>query len=152
MIISFAGHAKLSSHDSIKEIVKEQIRKNIVGAEKVICYLGGYGDFDAICARACKELKEEEISIESVFVTPYMDFSSQAKLKDLQTCGLYDVVMYPPLEGVPPRFAILKRNEWMMKNADLVIAYVDHEYGGAYQSLRMARRRKKKIINVCEGI
>ena len=53
-------------------------------------------------------------------------------------------------EHIPPRFAILKRNEWMIDNADLVIAYVDHRYGGAYKSLLFAQRRKKKIINICD--
>ena len=68
----------------------------------------------------------------------------------MQNCGFCDTSIYPPIEQVPPRFAISKRNEWMMANADLIIAYVNHEYGGAYQSLRVAKRRKKKIINICD--
>ena len=39
--------------------------------------------------------------------------------------------MYPLLENVIPRFAISKRNEWMIDKADLIIAFVNHEYGGA---------------------
>ena len=58
--------------------------------------------------------------------------------------------VYPPIEKTPPRFAISKRNEWMMANADLIIAYVNHTYGGAYKSLGIAVQRKKKIINICD--
>ncbi|MBQ3489992.1 MAG: hypothetical protein IJA86_05345 [Clostridia bacterium] len=71
-------------------------------------------------------------------------------IKEMQNCGFCDTSIYPPIEQVPPRFAISKRNEWMMANADLIIAYVNHEYGGAYQSLRVAKRKKKKIINICD--
>ena len=34
----------------------------------------------------------------------------------------YDDVIFPPLESVPRKFAVLKRNEWMVEEADLVIA------------------------------
>ena len=40
----------------------------------------------------------------------------------------------------------------MMTKADVVIAYVEHEYGGAYRSLQMARRKKKRIINIYDII
>ena len=39
-----------------------------------------------------------------------------------------------------------------MSNADLVIAYVDRDYGGAYKALCVAKRKKKKIINLCDVI
>ena len=38
----------------------------------------------------------------------------------------------------------------MMANADMIIAYVNHDYGGAYQSLKVAKRKKKNIINICD--
>ena len=52
MKITFAGHSRISMNDSIKEMVKDQIRNNINDTEAVTCYLGGYGDFDDICASA----------------------------------------------------------------------------------------------------
>ena len=148
MIITFAGHSLISSYTKVKETVKENIRKNIVDADCVTCYIGGYGDFDGICARACKELNEEHCNIEIVYVTPYISLSEQEKIKTMKKNGLCDISIYPPIESIPPRLAILKRNEWMITNADLVIVYVAHNYGGAYKSLQMAKRRKKKIINI----
>ena len=150
MIITFAGHAIVSSQGEVKEIVKKQIRNIIINVNSVSCYLGGYGDFDEICARACRELKQELGNIELVYVSPYMSLSEQAKIKEMQTSRLYDASIYPPIENTPPRFAISKRNEWMMTNADLIIVYVNHNYGGAYQSLQVAKRKKKEIINICE--
>ena len=152
MIISFAGHSHFPYNTSIKETVKNQIRSNINSAEDVTCYLGGYGAFDDLCAHACIELKREFPFIEVVYVTPYIGIAEQAKIKELLKSGLYDSSIYPPIEKTPPRFAISKRNEWMMTNADLVIVYVNRSYGGAYKSLQIASRRGKKIINICDII
>ena len=157
MIISFSGHSLIFFEDDVKEIVKEQIRSVLVDNEDVTCYLGGYGDFDRICANACKELKKEYTAMKLIYITPYMSLAEQNKIKEMQSYGFIDSSIYPSLENVPPKYAILKRNEWMMVNADLIIAYVEHSYGGAYKALQVAKRRCKKIINVydfmsCEDV
>ncbi len=149
MIITFAGHSSVFSHDYVKKTVKEQIKNNISNNETVTCYIGGYGDFDSICACACRELKKEYSYLEVVYVTPYINRSNQIKIKEMQKGALYDTYVYPPLENVHPKLAILKRNEWMVEKADLIIAYVEHSYGGAYRTLKTAIRKKKKIINIC---
>ena len=152
MKITFAGHSVISSGKRIKESVKEQIRKIVAEEDFVTFYIGGYGEFDKICACACRELKEERDGIEVVYVAPYISLSEQEKIKEMQNSGLCDTSIYPPIENTPPKFAIIKRNEWMMLNADIVIAYVEREYGGAYRSLQIAKRKKKKIINICDII
>ena len=151
MIISFAGHSLVKGADRVKERVKEEIRKNL-DENRVVCYLGGYGDFDEICARACRELKKTNANIELVYVAPYINISEQEKIKEMQREGFCDSSIYPPIENVPLKFAILKRNEWMMTRADMIIAYVNHSWGGAYKSLQIARRKKKRIVNICESL
>ena len=144
MIITFIGHSFVSSHDRIKKEVKERIRKIGAGAEKITCYLGGYGAFDEICACACRELKKENERVEVVYITPYFSLSEQEKIKEMQRRRLYDATVYPPIENVPLRFAVLKRNEWMIKNADLIIAYVDHTYGGLTNHFKRRFEEKRK--------
>lgn len=150
MIISFAGHSSVSQGEKLCELVKEQIIKNANADDSITFYLGGYGDFDEICARACRELKRAYKSIELVYVMPYITASEQEKVKEMIEYGLYDSSIYPPIETVPPKFAITKRNEWMVSNADLIIAFVKHNYGGAYKTLTWAKRKNKKIINLCD--
>ena len=152
MIISFAGHSVITAKDRVKEILKEQIRQLIANETNITCYLGGYGDFDNICATVCRELKHEFAGIELVYVAPYLRLSEQTKIKEMQFYRLCDTSVYPPIENVPPKFAILKRNEWMMTNADTVIVYVHRNYGGAYQSLLIAKRKQKQVINICDFI
>lgn len=152
MIITFAGHAFIPGIEKVKNEIKEQIRKNVQKNEPLVCYLGGYGSFDEISAHACKELKKENYNIEMVYVAPYISIAEQEKIKMMQKQGLCDFSIYPSLENVPKRFAISKRNEWMMTNADFVIAYVERDFGGAYKSLKVAKRKNKKIINICNQL
>ena len=150
MIITFAGHSVITCQNDVKEAVTKEIKKHIIDIKSVTFYLSGYGDFDNICVEACKEIKRERSDIELVYVTPYMNLSEQSKIMSMQKCGYCDTSLYPPIENVPAKFAISKRNEWMATNADLVIAYVNHKYGGAYKTLQVAKRRKKKIVNICD--
>ena len=63
---------------------------------------------------------------------------------------LYDYSLYPPIEKTPLKFAISKRNKWIVNEADLIIAYVSRNYGGAYSALKYAEKLKKKIINLAK--
>ena len=150
MTISFVGHAFIPSEELVKNRVKDVLRANVKKDEPVRFYLGGYGDFDKISALCCKDLKNELSDVEIILVLPYLSFSKDGKIGSLIEDGAYDATLFPPIENVPKRFAISRRNEWMIENSDLIIAFVKNSYGGAYKSLRYAMRKNRKIINLCE--
>ena len=127
-----------------KEKLKQHLIKEIRKNPNCKFYLGGYGDFDSICLRTLRELKTDFPNIELLFITLYLD-SNYSKLQLAKY--YYDDVIFPPIENVPRKFAILKRNEWMVDSADLVIAYVKYSWGGAAKTLEYAKRKKKLIIN-----
>ena len=58
----------------------------------------------------------------------------------------YDYMIYPTLRDVTQRSAIPQRNEWMVDSADVVVAYVTHEWGGAAKTLEYARRCGKRVM------
>lgn len=60
--------------------------------------------------------------------------------------ALYDETIYPPLENAPPRYAIVHRNRWMAENADAVLAYVLHNWGGAYAAAKWAKQKGKNVV------
>ena len=107
--------------------------------------MGGYGDFDGLCLRTLRELKHDFLSIEILFITPYLD-KNYSKLEFAKYH--YDDVIFPPIESVPRKFAILKRNEWMVEQADLVIAYVKYSWGGAAKALEYAKRKNVPVYNL----
>ena len=79
--------------------------------------------------------------------SPYLD-KSYSKLELAKY--YYDDVIFPPIENIPRKFAISKRNEWMVNEADLVIAFVTYSWGGAAKTLEYSKRKKKRIINLAE--
>ena len=147
MIITFFGHSNCLFNDDIKKQLKNILLDEIIKNPTCKFYLGGYGDFDGLCLRTLRELKHDFPSIEILFITPYLD-KNYSKLELAKY--YYDDVIFPPLESVPRKFAILKRNEWMVEQADLVIAYVKYSWGGAAKALEYAKRKKKRIINIAK--
>ena len=145
MIITFCGHSDFLFSDDVKQQLKNILVSEIIKNPTCRFYLGGYGDFDSLCLRTLRELKKEFQDIELIFITPYID-KNYSKLEFSKYH--YDDVIFPPLESVPRKFAILKRNEWMIEEADLVIAYVMYSWGGATKTLEYAKRKKKRIINL----
>ena len=69
-----------------------------------------------------------------------------AYLESAKDISGYDSTVYPPLETVPRRFAISHRNRWMVDAADVVVAYVLHDWGGAAATLRYAKRKGKVVL------
>ena len=146
MIITFAGHSSFIEPEEIKVRLTTILENFLASYDYISFYCGGYGKFDLFCAKALNSLKEKHRNFEIIFVTPYMmTDAGRSKSFSLQ---LYDSILYPPLETVPKRFAINKRNEWMIVQADLVISYIDHEFGGAYKTFAYAKKKKKKIIEL----
>ena len=148
MIITFCGHSNCLFSDEEKEKLKQLLIKEIRKNPTCKFYLGGYGDFDSLCLRTLRELKTDFPDIELLFITPYLD-KNYSKLELAKY--YYDDVIFPPIENVPRKFAILKRNEWMVDSADLVIAYVKYSWGGAAKTIEYAKRKKVPIINIAQS-
>lgn len=137
MKVTFCGHKELADRMAVKQWLQSVCRELILqGADEF--YLGGYGAFDSLCASVLREFKPANSHIQLILVLPYLNSS-------IITDG-YDETIYPPLESVPKKFAILRRNEWMVQESDIVVAYVNHGWGGAAKTLQYARRKRKRII------
>lgn len=137
MIVTFCGHRDVSQSDDVRTWLENCV-ESLIREGATDFYLGGYGSFDNMAASVVWKLKEKYPDICSVLVIPYLN-------RDIDT-SRYDLTTYPPLETVPKRFAITRRNEWMVRAADVVVAYVRHGWGGAAATLEYAQRKKKRII------
>lgn len=63
----------------------------------------------------------------------------------------YTDTVYPNgLEVVPRRFAISHRNRWMVEQADIVVAYITHTWGGAVQAVDYAKRKHIEVVNLAD--
>lgn len=141
MAVMFCGHGDIVYDDKVKQDLIFEITKQIGNGETEFL-LGGYGNFDILAAKLVKTIKEKNPNIKSTLVLPYFD-----RQYDLD---LYDDTVYPALENIPKRFAILKRNEYMVDTSSTIIAYVLHNWGGAAKTLNYAVKKNKTIINIAK--
>lgn len=68
-----------------------------------------------------------------------------------QPCNVfhYDSIFIPEeASNVYPKGAITKRNQWLIDNSDLLIAYVRREKGGAATCLKMAEKAKIEVVKI----
>ena len=144
MIVTFCGHAQFTGAKEYEKRILSFLEEKI-GNQFAEMYFGGYGGFDWFVYECCKKYKEMHPNVSLIFVTPYLNIDNQ-----LIQEKKYDSIIYPEIENKPKRYAITYRNEYMVEKADYVIAYVSHDWGGAYTTYRYAKKLGKEIFNLAE--
>ena len=144
--VSFIGHRQVENWREVDNRVDEIVRELIRTKEYVEFYMGRNGEFDksvaSIIKRAQNDLGKENSSL--ILVLPY-------HVKDEEYYEEYYDEIYMPIEKVHFKSAITKRNEWLVDNSDLLVAYVNKDFGGAYNTLKYAAKKGVQIINVAEN-
>ena len=146
MTLTFCGHSNFIGGKEFEEKMMRVLEEK-VGDSPADFLLGGYGKFDSFAYACCKEYQKAHPKTKLIFVTPYITESYQRNHL-IHKKDFYDEIIYPEIEKAPLKFAITYRNKWMVEKSDLVVAYVDREHGGAYQTYKHAQRKEKEIINL----
>ena len=102
-------------------------------------YVGNQGQFDSMAYSCLKQFWKNNPHIQVRVVL--------ACLPTEKTEYNMDDTMYPEIEG-HPKFAIERRNRWLVDHADYCICYINHTWGGAYKFVQLAKCRGKPIINL----
>ena len=144
MIVTFCGHRDFvetaEAENQLTMFLEKYARENV----RLVCYNGGYGNFDYFAAKCVQRMQEQYSNIRNCLVLPYIDQPFLERIEIFK--NHFDETIYPPLESVPRKYAIIRRNEWMVDSADIVIAYVTYSWGGAARTLEYAKRKNKNII------
>ena len=112
----FFGHREVVHN--IRSELKSVIEKLIVTDKVENFYVGNQGQFDSMVYSVLKELKKQYPQIRYTVVLAYMP---NARIKEIYG---YDTIYPEGLETVPKRFAISKRNDWMINKSDFAVCYV----------------------------
>lgn len=141
---TFFGHRECSA--SIKPKLRALVVDLIVrhGADRF--YVGRQGAFDAMARAVLRDLTEVYPNISYAVVLERLPGPRDESVWDFS-----DTIFPEGLETVPPRFAIARRNEWMLKQADFVVTYVTHDWGGAAQFAEKARRQGKIVRSLAQN-
>ena len=141
-ICCFFGHHDASS--DVKPLIKAQVEQLIT--EENICnfLVGNHGAFDGMVYTTLRELRELYPKICFNVVLAYMP----SQKEEYNYIDPMDTLYPEGLETVPKRFAISWRNDWMLKQSDIVVCYVRHSMGGSGKFVEKAERQGKRIINL----
>ena len=143
--VTFFGHRRIYNIREIEEKLVPILKELILTKEYVEFYIGRNGDFDEFVASVIKRVQKQLDRDNNVMILtlPYT-------VKDIEYyADYYDEIVIPEAIGkAHPKAAITLRNRWMVDTADLVIAYIEHEKGGAYAAVKYANNIDKNIINI----
>ena len=150
MIVTFCGHRDFvetaEAENQLTMFLEKYARENV----RLVCYNGGYGNFDYFAAKCVQRMQEQYSNIRNCLVLPYIDQPFLERIEIFK--NHFDETIYPLLESVPRKYAIIRRNEWMVDSADIVIAYVTYSWGGAARTLEYARRKKKILLRYKKAV
>lgn len=139
MKVTFLGHR--NTPERVRKIL-EPVLKNLIEEGADDFYVGNQGNFDSIAWSVLGGLKREYPNIERTLVLAYMPRERILGAPEGET-------LFPEaVATAPPRFAICKRNDWMLKGCDTVITYVTHSRGGAVQFKEKAEKLDKRVIEL----
>lgn len=113
--------------------------------------VGRDGDFDQIVSSTIKRLQRRirDDNSSLVWVLPYP--TAELRNHEESFHAYYDEIeICDAAENSYPKRAYQIRNRQMVDRSDLVIFYVDHCSGGAYQTMRYAQKWGKSIINLAQ--
>ncbi|MDR0906797.1 MAG: hypothetical protein LBN00_11630 [Oscillospiraceae bacterium] len=142
---SLFGHRNTPS--DLRPRLYTEVERHILKLNATNFYVGRNGAFDQMAAGVLRELKVRYPQIRSYSIQAYLPTE-----EDEYGAEMYDDTIYPEgLELVPKRFAISRRNRWMIERSDYVIVYVRTNYGGAYAALQYAKAKGKAVTNLADG-
>lgn len=147
VVCTFAGHREVFGLGQSR--VVEILERLLEAEQEMTCYVGGKGEFDALCASAVRTLKHRhpDKAISLVLVLPYMEQRLNTD-KEYYESRFDEILITIELAGIHYKQAITACNRWMVDRADCLIAMVWRDHGGAYQTLKYAERCCKRIFRV----
>lgn len=135
----FIGHH--DSPDYLKPLLRERIINLVLYKRVSEFYVGNNGYFDFMVQTVMHELKQDGFSV------PYKIVLS--RIDEIAIGGQQEATFFPEELAVAlPRFAICKRNEWLLARADIAIVYVKYSFSNAGKWLLKAQKREIKIVNL----
>lgn len=137
------GHADTpqSIYSDLEQAIKNEVRRGIS-----VFYVGYHGDFDHMAASALRAIKRQYSGITVMLLLSYHPAE-----KSIETPSDFDGTFYPPMEGIPRKYALIRANQYMVKEADSLICFVNHP-GNTRNLLEYAKKEtsEKNITNIAE--
>lgn len=133
MKVTFIGNR--NTPDSVYPLLYSAI-ENLIKNGADDFYIGHNGKFDSLVHKALKRLKA---------VYPHIRFAVVLTSPDKAPTDIPSV--FPEeMTRVMPRFAIVKRNHYMVDLCDCIIAYAANPYGNTAKLCEYAKKKGKTVL------
>lgn len=139
MVCTFFGHR--DAPDAIRPLLRETLTELIERQDVRQFYVGNQGNFDRMTCSLLSELQATH-NIRYEVVLAYLPQKEDGVFDDGHT------ILPEGIETAPQRFAIDRRNRWMIDHSDIVVVYVTRSLGGAAKFKALALRKKKTVIEL----
>lgn len=106
-------------------------------------YVGTHGQFDGAVLSCLQQFQKIYPHIHFAAVLAYLPTGKQA-YDPYAEYGIYP----EGLEVGLPKFAIERRNKWMIDQSDYCLCFINHTWGGAYKFAKRAKNRGLTVINL----
>lgn len=138
MTCTFFGHK--NAPYSIKSFLEQEIILLIKkGVDTFL--VGNNGNFDLMVQGVVEKIALSNKSIKYSIVLSRIDESAIS--------GNQSATIFPEgFERYPKRFAISKRNDWLISNSSYAIVYVQDKYSNSYKWAQKAIKKNLKTINL----
>ena len=138
----FIGHH--DAPESIYPALLTQVERHITEYAVTEFFVGRYGAFDRMAARAVRTVKACHPGATLTLLLPY--HPSTYKPAQAADFANFDGTYYPAgLESVPRRYAIVRANRAMAEQCTHLIAYLHYSSGNTSAIVNYARRQGAHI-------
>lgn len=150
--ISCFGHRVISQPLLMEQRFESLVKKFLSEKEYVAFLIGRDGEFDQIVSstvRRCKCMIRDDNSA-LVWVLPYQ---TAAFRNDEESFRKYydEIEIYENSANNHFKGAFHARNRAMVDRSDLVIFCVEHDSGGAWQTMKYAKKQGVPYINIYDA-
>lgn len=152
--VCFTGHRNIKITDDLKQKLTEQLCTLIEANGATDFYAGGAVGWDTICAYTVIELRSIFPQIRLHLVLPCCEADQTAKWSDLQKAAYKEIYSAADsIEYISQNYfdgCMKKRNERLIELSDICVCYYNSKKitGGTVQTVRMAKRKNMRIINL----
>ncbi|MBQ3040725.1 MAG: hypothetical protein IJD42_03920 [Clostridia bacterium] len=138
MVCTFFGHR--DAQPEVFEHLKAEIYKFIEDGVDLFL-IGNNGNFDFMVQNLLYEISENN---------PYVNYKIiLSKVNELAISGDQAHTYFPQgFEKFPPKFAISKRNDWLIKNSHCAIVYAKEKFSNSYKLLLKSIKNGLIVINI----
>ncbi len=149
--VAFFGHRYIKNLLHVEKLLENQIKKLVCEKEYIEFLVGRNGEFDQCVSssvlRIRRKIRHDNSAL--ILVLPYSN-SEYLNNKDNFNNYYTDIEFSQKALKTHPKAAIQMRNCDMVDRADLIIFYVEHKSGGAWQTMQYALRKGKMVLNLAE--